>query len=425
MSGNSGKPQARQRGRLHWIGVWATGLTALSSASVAQATAPSPAAVEAQKVWGAILSRCGESYFYVGSVFDRSGMLSNVQMGGHQGTLEYKGVRFNTVPIRETDAERANGVAYSARISMIAHLYREADGDWQDGPDLRPRNVDDMIGQAIGQANSDMFDMGSAGAIALELVKFKGTWSVARSSTTSTSSLAFMQNFYDVDKLIATQRYRYDCAKRDLVPTAFQKAEDEAAERKRLADLAVADARMAQFKADQERRRRAREEGLAQWSYKGPVAGFSTALVRNLIARAKEWGVEPTQYQPEVDLIMQVVAKCTQITKADFDTYMRTSDRETPEMERVEECDDTHYNKGQFGFTVSPGSRARGIEVDTKLREQTSESDWNFTGNLTLDVYFDRLDGDKDPGEAVDPTYIIISAKLPFNSSAPTNTAQN
>jgi hypothetical protein len=95
------------------------------------------------------------------------------------------------VPIRVTDAERANGLSYRARISMIAHLYREGGEPWRDGPDMRPRNTDDILAQAIRQANSDMFDMGGSGAMALELVKFKGTWAVTRSSTTSSSALGF------------------------------------------------------------------------------------------------------------------------------------------------------------------------------------------------------------------------------------------
>ena len=389
----------------------------VQSPTPAEAAPPSPAAVEAQKVWGTILSRCGESYFYTGSAFDRSGMLSDVQVG-HQKTVEYKGVRFNLVPIRVTDAERANGVAYRARITMIAHLYREANEPWEDGPDLRPRNVDDMIGQALGQVDSDMFEMGSAGAIALELVRFKGTWSVARSSTSSTSSLAFSQSFYDVDKVIATQRYRYDC-KQGVVPTAFQRSEDEAANRKQQEQQAAYDAKMAQFNVDQERRRRIREEGLAKWSYKGPLAGFEDALIQNINRRAQEWGVDASQYASEVNLIMQVAEKCTQISKADYDAYMSTLNRDTPILERIEECDDTHYTKAPFGFSVSPNSRERGMQVDTVLTEETRLFHWDFTGELTLNVFFNQVDGDKNPGEALDPTYIIISARLPFSTAAP------
>jgi len=32
----------------------------------------------AQRIWGKLLSHCGDSYFYAGSVFDQSGMLSNL-----------------------------------------------------------------------------------------------------------------------------------------------------------------------------------------------------------------------------------------------------------------------------------------------------------------------------------------------------------
>jgi hypothetical protein len=184
-------------------------LAFLNSCAAQAATTSEPAAV-AHRVWDALLTHCGESYFYAGSVFDSSGMLNDVQVG-HQTTIEYRGVRFNQVPIRVTDAERANGVQYDARISLLAHLYREGDGTWQDGPDRQPRNTDDIIGRALADVNSDLFDMGGGGAIALRIVKYKGQWAVTRSSTTSTSTLALGEKFYDVDKLVAAKVARYDC----------------------------------------------------------------------------------------------------------------------------------------------------------------------------------------------------------------------
>ena len=193
-------PRGKFRVTLATCGLAVVCLGTLAAPEVDAAPPASPAAVEAHKVWDAILTRCGASYVYAGSVFDSSGMLNDVQ-AGHQSRLEYKGVRFNLVPIRVTDAERANGVGYMARISMIAHLYREGDGPWQDGPDRQPRNTDDIVGQALGQVESDLFDMGGSGAIALELIKFRGNWAVTRSSVDSTSSFAINQNFFDVDKL--------------------------------------------------------------------------------------------------------------------------------------------------------------------------------------------------------------------------------
>jgi hypothetical protein len=189
---------------------------ALLMSSIAQAATVSEPATVAHRVWDALLTRCGESWFYAGSAFDGAGMLSDVQTG-HQSLIEYRGVRFNMVPIRITDAQRANGLQYNVRISMIAHLYREGGGQWQDGPDLRPRNTDDILGQVLGQANSDMFDMGGAGAMALEIAKFKGLWAVTRSSTTSTDTLAFGSKFFTVDQIAAAKVARYSCAKGEVV----------------------------------------------------------------------------------------------------------------------------------------------------------------------------------------------------------------
>lgn len=195
--------------RLGLAGVIAAG-SLVTTQGAHGATLSEPAAV-VHRLWDKLLTHCGDSYFYAGSVFDGSGMLSNVQ-AGHQATLEFRGVKFHTVPIRVTDAERANGLNYRARVTMIAHLYREQGEQWQDGPDMQPRNTDDIMGQVLSQANGDMFDMGGGGAIALELVKFKGTWAVTRSSTTLSGSLGYNDNYYDVDKLVAAKVARYNCA---------------------------------------------------------------------------------------------------------------------------------------------------------------------------------------------------------------------
>jgi hypothetical protein len=164
----------------------------------------------ANRIWAKLLTRCGDTYFYEGSVFDGSGIISDVQVS-HQKTIEYKGVRFHIVPIRVTDAERANGIAYRDRISMVAHLYREEGEPWRDGPGLQPRNFDDIAGQALSKATSDLFDMGGAGAIALQIVKFKGTWAVERSSVDSSSEIGFGSHFFDVEKVLAADVPRHSC----------------------------------------------------------------------------------------------------------------------------------------------------------------------------------------------------------------------
>jgi hypothetical protein len=184
----------------------------------ARAAAPNEPGVTANKLWSKLLTRCGDSYFYAGSVFDGSGMLSDVQVS-HQKTLEFKGVHFNSVPIRVTDAERANGIAYRVRVTLIAHLYREGGEGWQDGPATRPRNTDDIVARAIGSVNSNLFDMGNNGAMALELVKYKGIWAVTRRSVDSSGPLEFESEFFEVDKILAAKFPRYSCEKGAVVST--------------------------------------------------------------------------------------------------------------------------------------------------------------------------------------------------------------
>ena len=171
----------------------------------------------ATRLWGALLKQCGDTYIYTGSAFDSSGMLNDVQVG-HTKLIEYKGVHFASVPIRVTDAELANGLEARSRITMRAHLYRTDGEQWQDGPDLRPRNVDDIIGQALGSANADMFDMGTNGVIALEILKFKGSWFARRSSVDMSGPITGSgDKIYDVDKLIALPHPTYDCASHSVV----------------------------------------------------------------------------------------------------------------------------------------------------------------------------------------------------------------
>src|SRR5579871_4341930 len=56
----------------------------------------------ASRIWTKLLTRCGDSYFYAGSMFDGQGMLADVQVG-HTNVIEFKGVTFHIVPIRVTD----------------------------------------------------------------------------------------------------------------------------------------------------------------------------------------------------------------------------------------------------------------------------------------------------------------------------------
>ena len=173
-------------------------------------------ATPASRLWSSMLKRCGDSYFYTGSAFDNSGMLNDVQMS-HTQLVEYKGVSFASVPIRVTDAERANGIEYRARISMRAHLYR-VDGDsWQDGPDLRPRNMNDIIGRALADVGSDLFDIGTSGSMALEMIKYHGRWYVLRSSVDRSGPLIGNKNIFDLEQMMALPRPTYDCASQQVV----------------------------------------------------------------------------------------------------------------------------------------------------------------------------------------------------------------
>ena len=195
-----------------------------SATAAKPATDPTPTT----RLWNALLKQCGDSRFYVGSVFDASGMLSDVQVGRTK-LIEYKGVKFASVPIRITDAERANGLQARSRITMRAHLYRTDGEQWQDGPDLRPRNMDDIIGRALGSANADMFGMGSNGAIALEVLKFKGRWYARRSSVDMSGPIIGSNDIFDVEKWIALPRPTYDCATHSVVAPKAAAGVDKAA----------------------------------------------------------------------------------------------------------------------------------------------------------------------------------------------------
>lgn len=182
----------------------------------------------AGRLWAALLKQCGDTYIYTGSAFDRSGMLSDVQVG-HTKLIEYKGVKFASVPIRVTDAERANGLEARARITMRAHLYRTDGDQWQDGPDMRPRNMDDIIGRALGSVTADMFDMGTNGAIALEILKFKGRWYTRRSSVDRSGPIIGSGgDVYDLEKLMALPRPTYECATHSIVKTKQEERADNA-----------------------------------------------------------------------------------------------------------------------------------------------------------------------------------------------------
>jgi hypothetical protein len=200
-------------------GFLATGLF-LSSAVPATTphTQSEPAAV-AQRVWGVLLTHCPTGdYFYAGSPsLDSGGMLSNVQVGKNP-LLEFKGVTFHIVPMRVTDAEQANGIAYRGRITMIAHLYREESESWKDGPDLQRRNMSDIVGRVLADANGEFFGMGGGGSMAIQIVKFKGRWALARGSTDFSDSFGASGDFQFLDDFVKAPAPHYSCKDGKVIP---------------------------------------------------------------------------------------------------------------------------------------------------------------------------------------------------------------
>ena len=180
-------------------------------AIAAHASAAAGPAAIGQKIFDKLLTRCGDQWFYAGSPFDGAGMLSNVQ-ASHQGVVTYKGVQFHTVPITVSPAEHENGIDSRTRISMIAKLYREGDKPWGDGPGRRDRNMDDILGDVLRDAGGDMFDMGSGGSMAMELINFKGNWFIRRSGVDSTSIFSTGDKLFEVAQLLAAPMPRYSCS---------------------------------------------------------------------------------------------------------------------------------------------------------------------------------------------------------------------
>ena len=207
------------------IGFAALTVTAAIVVQEPARAAPAPeAAAVAQQIWSKLLVHCGESWFYAGSIFDQQGLLGDVTAGA-SSVREFRGVRFHAVPIPVTEADRLNGISAHVRITMISHAYREKGGQWLNGPDLQPRDTDDILGQALGQANGDMFDMGGGGAMALDLLRTKGQWAVARSSLTLSGGVGFNSNYFYVDKLLAAKVARYECSTASVVQPQLTEAE--------------------------------------------------------------------------------------------------------------------------------------------------------------------------------------------------------
>ena len=299
------------------------------------ASAPSEAAGVAQRVWGKLLTHCGEDYYYAGSLFDGAGIAADVQVNKTPIKVHFRGVRFTVVPIAVTEADRLNGVSARARIAMIARVYKSQFEDrWMDGPGLQVRNMNDIFGQALSSANADMFEMGSGGAIALELVKFKGAWSVARSSVSMSGPL-MGSGFYDLQNVVAARLPTVDCKTGALIPPAKTAAEiagelqyagtKAEAEEKRRRDVADAARSHAEFEAKQEAEAQASHQAFleqqkrnAPWVFRGSAAEFKTALESNLQKRAAQYGFDPKDYRVEMNQIMPLLADCLVVSAANY-----------------------------------------------------------------------------------------------------------
>ena len=211
--------KATRRRNLRRVGVSAiaiAGLLPLIDGAHA-APQPEPAAV-AQRIWGALLTRCADGhYFYGGSApLDSGGMLADAQMRANP-VMEFEGPAFHLVPIRVSDAERANGIQYRGRMTMIAHLYRRAGERWSDGPAARRRDMDDILGQVLASATGEFFGMGQGGSMAVQLVKFKGRWAFARGSTDFASGFGAGSDFQFVDTFMNARLPRYSCKEAKVV----------------------------------------------------------------------------------------------------------------------------------------------------------------------------------------------------------------
>jgi hypothetical protein len=83
------------------------------------------------------------------------------------------------------------------------------------------------MGRAINQVNGDLFGMGGSGAMAFQLVKYKGAWAVERGMTTA--GTGFGSKFYDVAKVLAAKVPRYSCEQGEVVQPTFTPAEIKSA----------------------------------------------------------------------------------------------------------------------------------------------------------------------------------------------------
>jgi hypothetical protein len=178
-----------------------------------------------------LFSHCGNSYFYAGSAFDASGPTGGLDPAQTPKILEFQDPVFNLVSITVTPAEKANGVQYHGRWTMIAKMYRAGGEPWQDGPALQPRNTQDIAMTAQRNARGDEGQMANSGAVALDILQQNGKWSVARGSLLLSGGIPGRTVWQDIQDFLATKTLKVDCARgpaalQDELEKAAREAED-------------------------------------------------------------------------------------------------------------------------------------------------------------------------------------------------------
>jgi len=208
-----------------------------------------------------------------------------------------------------------------------------------------------------------MFGLGGAGAIALSLVKFKGTWAVARGSLGFSGGLGSRGGYLEVNEFVAARTNRYSCQSHKIEPppptAAEQAAQREAARKAAEAKKAEAEQERedaVQEAADQERDEAAarveatRQQHEALFRFKGSQQEFRPALVSNLARRGNELGFDPGGFGPELDAIDRMVTTCLTLTfrdwrdaeaeyRADRDVPIKGHDPMARRAKAIKRCD--------------------------------------------------------------------------------------
>lgn len=426
-------------------------LLIVAFATQASATPPpTPTSYPTEQIWNALVTHCGESYFYAGSALDAAGSMP--MLANRTTLLEFRGVKFHTVPIRVTDAERLNGLTAHARVTMLAHTYRKKGDPWQDGPDLVYRSTADIMTRSFADIRGDEDQMGAGGAIALDLMRFGGRWLVRRSSVWMSTSPSDGPPF-DLAHLGEARVSRYNCQTSTIIPPPPTAAELRAAAQAKLeADRRAAeqaarkkteDAEHAEFAAQRAASdaafaaaQAAQDRGVAPWTFTGSPEEFHKALAANLAKRAAQWGLDPRSYGAEFAKIDEIVATCLAITP---DDWQRIQARYFQEMaspgpgpnpvrlrnERLNWCDATRGYGGVLGEPISAPGREHGLAVIKSISESASWKEGpRPTGYFSITVTVLPKKGElttNGPIASADipPIIDVIKARIPMPAWTP------